>query len=55
MEKIAFVPDAGENSKQWSVQGVPSYRLYDEQGEMTKQFVTGTPTKLGNTLYLFLS
>ena len=41
--------------KQWSVQGVPSYRLYDEQGEMTKQFATGTPTKLGNTLYLFLS
>ena len=40
--------------KQWSVQGVPSYRLYDEQGEMTKQFATGTPTKLGNTLYLLL-
>lgn len=41
--------------KEWSVQGVPSYRLYDEKGEMTKQFATGTPTKLGNTLYLFLS
>jgi thiol-disulfide isomerase/thioredoxin len=41
--------------KDWSVQGVPSYRLYDEKGEMTKQFATGTPTKLGNTLYLFLS
>lgn len=39
----------------WAVQGVPSYRLYDEQGEMTKQFATGTPTKLGNSLYLFLS
>ncbi len=41
--------------KEWSVQGVPSYRLYDEKGEMQKQFATGTPTKLGNTLYLFLS
>ena len=41
--------------KEWSVQGVPSYRLYDEKGQMTKQFATGTPTKLGNTLYLFLS
>lgn len=41
--------------KEWGVQGVPTYRMYEPNGELKSQFTTGVPTKLGSTLYLFLS
>lgn len=41
--------------KEWGVQGVPTYRMYEPDGELKSQFTTGVPTKLGSTLYLFLS
>ena len=41
--------------KEWKIQGVPTYRLYNEKGECTKMFTTGLPDKLGSALYLFLT
>ena len=44
-----------EAVKEWKIQGVPTYRMYDEKGECTKMFTTGLPDKLGSALYLFLT
>ena len=41
--------------KEWKIQGVPTYRLYNEKGECTKMLTTGLPDKLGSALYLFLT
>ena len=45
----------GDKCKEWKIQGVPTYRMYDEKGECTKMFTTGLPDKLGSALYLFLT
>ena len=39
----------------WKVFQVPTYRMYNEAGELHKQFTTGDPKKLGSSLYLFLT
>jgi thiol-disulfide isomerase/thioredoxin len=44
-----------EAVKEWKIQGVPTYMMYDENGECTKMFTTGLPDKLGSALYLFLT
>ena len=44
-----------EAVKEWKIQGVPTYMMYDEKGECTKMFTTGLPDKLGSALYLFLT
>ena len=43
-----------EAVKEWKIQGVPTYRLYEPSGELKNQFATGQPQKLGSALYLFL-
>ena len=47
--------DLGKVASSWKVFQVPTYRLYDENGEVFKQFTTGDPKKLGSSLYLFLT
>lgn len=47
--------ELGAVASSWKVLQVPTYRMYDEKGEVSKQFTTGDPKKLGSSLYLFLA
>lgn len=47
--------ELGAVASSWKVLQVPAYRMYDERGEVSKQFTTGDPKKLGTCLYLFLA